>query len=494
MPIVFRAVRSFGASASAVVRLVTVEMARAGLDGVDPKQLRRARFEAKANRILSWPGSDRVQAIIGIGEAAEADSAVLRKAGAAVAREFRRHKRIGVELPSGVDAHEGLQRQSLVEGVALAAYSFSDYKSDPDVSEIRWVDIGGGTTADNRAAIERGALIAEAQMFARDLVNEPGGSLTPAAFADRLETMAAHQGLGVKVWDRDAIVEGQLGGLLGVNRGSANPPRLVELLYSPDPVAPAHPAQPGGADSVPTLALVGKGVTFDAGGLSIKTGQGMMTMKYDMAGAAAVAGAMSALGGLGVRCRVRGYIPMTDNMLGGDATRPGDVLRIRNGKTIEVLNTDAEGRLILADALSLACEAEPDAVVDAATLTGACAVALGPRIAGLMGNDDSLIEQIRRASEASGEAVWHLPLPDEYAEQFRSSVADMANIGKPQGGALTAGLILKEFVADGIPWAHLDIAGPAFSDKTEGEIAKGGTGYGVRLLAQLAESFEAPTA
>jgi len=468
------------------VRIATVEMTEAGLRGVDPAQLRQARFEAEPARIHSWPGRERVEAIVGLGKAAKVDSAALRKAGAAIAREFKQHKRLGVEMAEGIGVSAELARQSLVEGIALAAYSFSAYKSEPDDTKIRWVDIAGGGSAPNRSAVERGALLADAQMFARDLVNEPGGTLTPAAFAKRLEAMAADKGLGIKVWDRDAIVEGRLGGLLGVNRGSANPPRLVELFYEPAP-------EPEAEIPPPALALVGKGVTFDAGGLSIKTGQGMMTMKYDMAGAAAVAGAMSALDGLKVPCKVRGYIPMTDNMLGGDATRPGDVLRIRNGKTIEVLNTDAEGRLILADALSLACEAEPDAIVDAATLTGACAVALGPRIAGLMGNNRSWIDQIRCASATSGEAVWHLPLPKEYAKQFRSSVADMANIGKPQGGALTAGLILQEFVADSIPWAHLDIAGPAFSDSDDNEIAKGGTGFGVRLLANLAESFAVPS-
>ena len=218
----------------------------------------------------------------------------------------------------------------------------------------------------------------------------------------------------------------------------------------------------------------------------------MMTMKCDMGGAAAVIGAMSVLKDLGVGCRVRAFVPMTDNMLGGDATRPGDVLKIRNGKTIEVLNTDAEGRLILADALSLASEAKPDAMIDLATLTGACMVALGPKIAGLMGNNDSWIEQIEAASDLTGERVWHLPLPADYRKQVESSVADMKNIGGPHGGALTAGLILQEFVADGIPWAHLDIAGPAFTDSDDAEITKGGTGFGVRLLAELATNFTAP--
>ena len=223
-----------------------------------------------------------------------------------------------------------------------------------------------------------------------------------------------------------------------------------------------------------------------------KTGAGMMTMKDDMGGAAAVIGAMSVLKELEVSCRVRAFIPMTDNMLGGDATRPGDVLTYRNGKTIEVLNTDAEGRLILADALCLASEAKPDAIIDLATLTGACMVALGPKIAGLMGNNDDWIAQIEASSAATSERVWYLPLPPEYRKHVDSNVADMKNIGIAHGGALTAGLILQEFVADGIPWAHLDFAGPAWTESEDAEITKGGTGFGVRLLADLAANFSTP--
>jgi leucyl aminopeptidase len=292
--------------------------------------------------------------------------------------------------------------------------------------------------------------------------------------------MAKSAGLTAKVWDEAAIKKAKLGGLLGVNRGSTNPPRLVELTYSPKGKATA------------TLALVGKGITFDSGGLSIKSGQGMMTMKCDMGGGAAVAGVMSVLSGLGVKAKVRAFIPMTDNMTGGDATRPGDVLKIRNGKTIEVLNTDAEGRLVLADGLALASETKPDAIIDLATLTGACMVALGPKIAGLMGNNEDWIGQIESAAAATGERVWHLPLPDDYKKQFESAVADMKNIGTAHGGALTAGLILQEFVADGIPWAHVDIAGPAWSDVDDGETTKGGTGFGVRLLADLVTNFSKP--
>jgi leucyl aminopeptidase len=363
-----------------------------------------------------------------------------------------------------------------VEGTALALYRFG-YKSTKDEDRLGKVTLVGSTAAGIRTAVEHAMAVVEGVKLARDLVNEPGGSLTPPKFANRVRRMARDSGLTVKVMDEAAIRRARLGGLLGVSRGSTQPPRFVELTWTPK-------GRPKG-----TIALVGKGLTFDSGGLSIKSGVGMMDMKMDMGGAAAVVGAMSVLPVLAPRCRVRAYLPMTDNMLGGDATRPGDVLTIRNGKTIEVLNTDAEGRLVLADALSLASEAKPDAIVDLATLTGACMVALGPRIAGLMGRDDGFLSQVEGASARTGERVWRLPLPADYRRMVDSPVADMKNIGGPHGGAITAGLILGEFVADGIPWAHLDIAGPAFADGDDCEVTRGGTGFGVRLLVDLVCSF-----
>jgi leucyl aminopeptidase len=238
---------------------------------------------------------------------------------------------------------------------------------------------------------------------------------------------------------------------------------------------------------------VGKGITFDSGGLSIKTAEGMETMKTDMSGAAAVLATMAALPDLAPDVAVLGIVPATENMPGGRATKPGDVLTIRNGKTVEVLNTDAEGRLVLADGLSLAVESGVDAIVDLATLTGACIVALGPRIAGLMGNDDRWTDQVRSAAERAGEAVWRLPLPEEYRRSIDSDVADVKNIGSDRyGGALTAGLFLREFVGD-VPWAHLDIAGPARSGEDEGYLRKGGTGWGVRTLVELLTSYQPPT-
>jgi len=277
--------------------------------------------------------------------------------------------------------------------MALSLYRF-DYKSkatrtkgDDNLSRVILV---GSVASAVRLALNEASAIVDGVALARDLVNEPGGTLTPPVFARKVSRMARDKGLNVKVMDEAAIKRAGLGGLLGVNRGSTHPPRFVELTYRPT----GRPAA--------TVALVGKGITFDAGGLSIKPWQGMADMKTDMGGAAAVIGAMSALTALAPKVRVRGYLPMTDNMLGGDATRPGDVLTIRNGKTIEVLNTDAEGRLVLADALSLASEGKPDAIVDLATLTGACMVALGPDIAGLMGRNDEFLAQVETAAERAG--------------------------------------------------------------------------------------------
>ncbi|MCA1692464.1 MAG: leucyl aminopeptidase [Actinobacteria bacterium] len=336
----------------------------------------------------------------------------------------------------------------------------------------------GNGAAGRGRRLERGGRLAAAVVLARDLVNEPAGSLTPQRLAEVAAEIAEQEGLTLSVLDEPAIAGERLGGLLGVARGSTEPPRLLELVYDPP-------------DARATVAIVGKGITFDSGGLSIKTAEGMETMKTDMSGAAAVLAAMSTLPSLEPGVKVIAIIPATENMPGGSATKPGDVLRIRNGKTVEVLNTDAEGRLVLADGLSLAVEAGVDAILDLATLTGACKIALGPRIAGLMGNDEGWIDQIRQAAARAGEAVWPLPLPEEYRKLLDSEVADLKNIGGRWGGALTAGLFLREFVAD-VPWAHLDIAGPARSEEDDGYVPKGGTGFGVRTVVEAVASFRKP--
>jgi leucyl aminopeptidase len=415
-----------------------------------------------------------------VGPSDELDLAGLRRAAANLARAGSRRETIASRLadawPDEID--NASAARAVAEGASLALYRFTRYKTSNDPRALERVVIVGGGGQKARDALEVGERVANGVGIARELVNTPGGELTPALLAEAAVEIAESENLQVTVMDHDDITEAGLGGLLGVNRGSTNPPRLIELCYTP--------TKPRGV-----LALVGKGITFDSGGLSIKSAEGMMTMKDDMGGAAAILGAFAAINAVAPKCTVRGYIPATDNMVGGDATRPGDVLKIRNGKTVEVLNTDAEGRLVLADALSLASEAQPDAILDLATLTGAVEVALGSRIAGLMGNRSEWTEQVRDAAARAGERVWDLPLPSDYRELLDSDVADLRNISKAKGaGTITAGLFLSEFVAAGIPWAHLDIAGVAWwGDRPKGEFTPGGTGWGVRTILELATSF-----
>ncbi|MGY6499712.1 MAG: leucyl aminopeptidase [Acidimicrobiales bacterium] len=434
-------------------------------------------FTGARGQSLVLPGSDvEVVVLLGLGDEGDDSPAAFRSAGAAFARAATRVTTASLEVLDGIadDDARLVAAQALVEGVALASYRYRAHKADPARADLEKVAVlGAGGRAMGRA-IGRGAAIAEAVCWTRDLVNEPGGSMTPTEVVAAARTMAKREKLKISVMDEKAIAAADMGGILGVNRGSEQPPRFITLTYTPAGKAKGR------------IALVGKGITFDSGGLSIKTAEGMSTMKCDMAGGAAVLGAFAGINAVSPQVEVVGYVPLTDNMTGGDATRPGDVLTMRDGTTVEVLNTDAEGRLILADALCLASESEPDAIIDLATLTGACMVALGGRIAGLMGNDDALRSHIETASDRSGERVWALPLPDDYRPQIDSKVADIKNIGAGRfAGALTAGLFLKEFVADGIPWAHVDIAGPAFGDEDTGEIVPGGTGFGVRLLLDL---------
>jgi len=414
--------------------------------------------------------------LVGLGD--DPAATAWRSVGAAVAKAAVKHPWVVVDALDGLDGGaRSAAAGALAEGLALGAYGFADYKDPAEGTVLEHVTVvakGGKKVAE---AVARGFTAALAVGLARDLVNTPGGDLTPVAFAQQAEELAAEHGLEIEVLDRDAILAEGLGGLAGVARGSTQEPRLVKLTHRPDGKAKAR------------VALVGKGVTFDAGGLSIKTSAGMEWMKADMAGAAAVLGAMTLVPTVAPKVEVTAYLPLTDNMLGGDATRVGDVLRIRNGTTVEVLNTDAEGRLILADALCLAVEEEPDAIIDVATLTGACMVALGDRTAGLMGNHQQLSERVLDAAGAADEAVWPLPLPDHLRKTLDSNIADLRNIGTGSyGGALSAAIFLREFVDDR-PWVHLDIAGPSNSSSAHDEVAKGGTGFGVRTLARLLGSW-----
>ncbi|MBU6329068.1 MAG: leucyl aminopeptidase [Acidobacteria bacterium] len=453
--------------------------------GVSPAAVAAHGFTGRADHVAVVAGTGgRMLALIGTGDG-PIDTARLRRVGAQAARTAGKVRRVAVDvrdIVAGLGA-EGRPEavRAIAEGLGLGSYRFTEFKSTPAKPTLRAATIVVAGGARSAAAAAEGAAIAAAQNLARDLVNRPGGTLTPRALAAEARRIATREELGIKVMGPAQIERLGLGGLLGVNRGSTEEPRFVQISHDP----------PG---ATRTLALVGKGITFDSGGLSIKTGEGMMTMKMDMGGAAAVLGFFSAVRTVAPRCRVIGYLPMTDNMSDGDATRPGDVLRIRNGTTVEVLNTDAEGRLILADALSLASEAKPDAIIDLATLTGAVEIALGSRIAAVLANDDAWRDQVVAAADRAGERVWPLPLPADYRPFLDSDVADLRNISKGRGGGtITAGLFLQEFVAEGIPWAHLDIAGTAWwAEGDNAEHSNGGTGYGVRLLLELARSFNPP--
>ncbi|HEX6596912.1 MAG TPA: leucyl aminopeptidase [Acidimicrobiales bacterium] len=451
----------------------------AGVD-VDLAYLARRGFEGKVGETMAVPSAEGTAVVaVGVGPADKVDGEVLRRAAAAFVRAAWKDERAALTLLAArpEDLAPAEAARAVAEGAVLGGYKFSKFKSDPKACRLQSLTVLAG--GDAVVGLERGARLAEAVMLARDLINTPAADLTPQRFAEVATELVEREGsLTLTVLDETAIAAERLGGLLGVAAGSHQPPRLLEIVYDPP-------------DARGTVALVGKGVTFDSGGLSIKPADGMELMKTDMSGAAAVLAAMSTLPAVEPGVKVIGIIPTTENMPGGSATKPGDVLRIRNGKTVEVLNTDAEGRLILADGLSLAVEAGVDAIVDLATLTGACKVALGTKIGGLMGNHEGWVEQVRAAAVRAGENVWPLPLPEDYRRQIDSDVADIKNTGGRWAGALTAGLFLREFVGD-VPWAHLDIAGPARSEDEEGYLSKGGTGFGVRTLVELLAGFERP--
>ena len=373
---------------------------------------------------------------------------------------------LGERLPDGQRAH------AVVEGAILGTYTFDRYKrekADKAVEELRVLAPQGRAAREVEAGARRGEIFAGATWFARDLVNAPANDVHPTHLAQVAAQVAKEAGLTLKVYDRAECAKMGMGAFLGVAAGSEQPPKFIHLTYTP-----ARPKK--------RVAVIGKGVTFDAGGLDLKTAEGMLRMKDDMSGAAAVLGLMRALPRLAPGVEVHGLIAATENMPSGSAIRPGDVLRAMNGTTIEIGNTDAEGRLTLADALCYAREhVKPDEMIDMATLTGACVVALGPLCSGLLANDHALAGRLLRAAGAAGESVWRLPLIDDYREGLKSEVADINNVGPRGGGAITAALFLKEFAGD-TPWAHFDIAGPAFTERDTPLAPKGATGVAVRTI------------
>jgi leucyl aminopeptidase len=404
---------------------------------------------------------------------------VRRLAGAAV--RYLKSKSIQrIALALDRDYATGEYVAAAVEGAILGDYEPDRYKTDKSpckpVESFTVVVAEGGPDLD--AALDRGRIIGESQNFTRDLVNEPANLMTPMTLADRARAMAEEAGLEYEVLDRDRMTQLGMGSLLGVAVGSAEPPALIILRYRPAVVPP---------DS-PHLGLVGKGVTFDTGGISIKPADGMEKMKYDMAGGAAMIGAMRAIAQLKPAIPVTALIPAVENMPGSRAQRPGDIVTALSGKTIEVINTDAEGRLILADALAYARRLGCTHLVDAATLTGAIVVALGHIHVGLFANDNALRERVMVAAHEEGEKMWHMPLDEDYKDYLKSAFADIPNVGGRWGGAVTAAMFLKEF-ADPTPWVHLDIAGTAWLDDAKPFLAKGPSGVAVRTMVRLATSW-----
>lgn len=410
---------------------------------------------------------------VGIGDGSSTE-AIMRAVGATV-RSLAGTRRVAISLP--VDDDEQLVAIALA--ARLGAYDFTDFrgkskKGRPAPVRSITIVLADDPTAEQKQAIKDVAVIADGVTLARDLVNTPPSALHPKELAEAAVNAVKDLPVDVTVWDVPDLQRDGCGGILGVGMGSANPPRLVRMDYAPEG-ATGH------------LALVGKGITFDTGGISIKPAASMDEMKADMGGAAAVIGAMQAIASLGLPVHVTGWVPTAENMPSGTAQRPSDVITMFDGTTVEVLNTDAEGRLILADALGMAVAEKPDLIIDAATLTGAQRIALGARIAGVMANSDETRERVCEAAGRAGEAVWPMPLPEDLRASMDSPVADIANIGDRLGGMLSAGIFLKEFVPDRQPWAHLDIAGPAYNEKAAyGYTPKGGTGAAVRTFVQIA--------
>ncbi|RKH71975.1 leucyl aminopeptidase [Corallococcus interemptor] len=458
--------------------------------GVDAAFLKAAGFEGKAGQTLVVPQKDGPPlVVVGVGGKAGLDAGRLRDAAAAFARAVGQQTRLALQLPELGSVPVELAAQALTEGVLLARYRYRPYKrqseQEPPLESLTLVAGQEDTDAVEQGMV-RGGIHARATAFARDLANAPATLLTAARMAEVAEGLAKRCGLEVEVFDGEALARLGCGGLLGVNAGSAEPPRMIKLTYTPGG-SKGEAVQPVGR-----VSLVGKGIMFDSGGLGLKPNDLVhATMKGDMSGAGAILAAMTALKSLGCRTAVTAYLMCTDNMPSGTAMKLGDVLTVRGGKTVEVINTDAEGRLVMSDALVLSTEQSPrpDAIVDIATLTGACQRALGLLSAGVLGNDQALVEQVKDSGERTGDTVWQLPLDRRLRPELESEVADLKNVGGENAGAITAGLFLEEFVG-GLPWAHIDMAGTARAERDNAWRSKGATGYGTRLLIDFLMGFK----
>jgi len=442
-------------------------------------------FQGKRSECSIWidPPGFAAQALVlfGLGPVERFDARAAFESGVFLAKRLGNKPRDGALSLLAPEAEALPDALSLVlQGLQVGSRDAGLSKSEPSRHAFEELVILGAAGSEAGSGLEkRAAILGAAVNQARHWVNLPPVEKPPAELAQKIEVEASTAGLEVEVWDSDRIRHERFGGLIGVSEGSEQPPRFVMLSWQ------------GGAPNAPPLAWVGKGVTFDSGGLSIKPTSSMEDMKADMAGAAVVSAAAIAVARLELPINLRTYVPLTENMPGGRAMKLGDVLRMRNGKTVEIMNTDAEGRLILADALSYASERSPAALIDLATLTGACVVALGQRVAGLFSNDEGLAARLERAALATGERLWRLPLLEEDAEALKSPVADMKNVGGRWGGAGIAAKFLEAFVGE-TTWAHLDIAGPSWADNDSATQDAGGTGAFVRGLIRLAETWNEP--
>jgi leucyl aminopeptidase len=416
--------------------------------------------------------------LIGGGKAKKFMASDLRKlAGAAVrALKLRNLRSLAFAVPSEIPAEQAVR--AVVEGAIVGDFDPDTYKTDRKDQRIESLAVvASGNQSALQQALDEARIVAESQNFTRELVNEPSNRMTPTVLANRAREMAKETGLKCEIFGSDKIKELKMGAFWGVAQGSDEPPALIVLRY-----------EPAGAPEKPVLGLVGKGITFDTGGISIKPADGMEKMKYDMAGGATMLGAMRAIALLKPRVKVIGIVCATENMPSGKAQKPGDIQTAMSGKTIEIINTDAEGRLVLADGLCYARQLGCTHLVDAATLTGAVVVALGYANAGIFANDDEIYGRFKNALDKAGEKMWRLPLDDEYKEQIKSNIADIMNTGGRWGGAVTAAMFLKEF-AEETPWIHLDIAGTAWMEDNKPWIAKGPSGIAVRSLVEFARDF-----
>ena len=472
----------------------------AALGGAITRSLERGDFAGNSNELSALLGGEQAAKriiLIGLGDQKEVSEQTLRAATATAVREAARRKSrsAGLLVPPLRRIATPNAGQALTEGALLGSYRFDKYRTTEDKpTALESLELFMPDAARARAlrqGIAIGTITAEAENLARDLSNEPGSVHTPTWLGERAREIGREFGLRVHVLGARELEAQKLGGLLAVGRGSANPPRLIVLEHGARPKASARRGRKATGRSPrgrPTIALVGKGITFDTGGVSLKPSASMEDMKHDMSGGAAVLGCMRAIALLKLPLHVVGIVPAAENKQGANAYLPGDVIETAAGKTIEVINTDAEGRIVLSDAIHYATRYEPDAIIDLATLTGACVVALGSAAAGLMGNDDVLIERVRAAGERAHERAWPLPLWKEHREQIKSHIADIKNTGGREAGTLTAAAFLSHFAGE-IPWAHLDIAGTAWTGRDQALCVKGATGFGVRLLVELLRNW-----